>query len=98
MDPSTAYARAARIALANAVVVVDRFSPGDARQPGSHFNTGDSWPGLGAAEGAEKLILSGVNATGCCGPRRTSPRMRWPRCSPQSAALTPPVGWKSAGK
>jgi hypothetical protein len=60
MDTSATYARAARLALPNAVVVVDRFiwSPWPiGRSP----STGGSWPGPAAAGGAASATRNGRN-------------------------------------
>ena len=69
MDTSATYARAARLALPHAVVVVDRFhlvAWPTRRSP----TTGGSWPGRCAVGGAARATRNGRNGTGSCGPPR----------------------------
>ena len=69
MDTSATYARAARLALPHATVIVTGSTWSNWRT-GRSPNTGGNWPGRAAAGGAGRSTRSGRNGTGCSAPPR----------------------------
>lgn len=79
MDTSATYARAARLALPDAVVVVDRFHLSAlANKAVTDYRR--ELAGRCVAGGAARATRNGRNGTGCCAPWRLSLRTSWPRC------------------
>jgi hypothetical protein len=97
MDTSATYARAARLALPNAVVIVDRFHlVALANRAVTEYRRELAWARRGRRAG--RSTRNGRNGTGCSAARRPSPTRKQRRCTTRCAARTPPVGSRSAGR